>query len=134
MTQKSSEAPYCVVDINNYDQTLINISNRYDSAFGEGYMITYGRNSDRLILETPELFVPFGIDRIKKDPMNQDIVNNFIRCEMKNIIRDDRLIEFYKIIKYIEYVSHEKVKKDYKWRPVINIKSSIDSYKNKLII
>ena len=46
--------------------------------------------------------------------MNQDIVNNFIRCEMKNIIRDERLIEFYKIVKYIEYISHEKVKKDYK--------------------
>ena len=95
------------------------------------------RDLNKLILKIIKSFKKFNNHKVYNVGSGKSVKLNKILKIFKNSV-NFKVKTVYKEIYKNEYIntksSIEKVKKDYKWRPVINIKSSIDSYKNKLII
>ena len=95
------------------------------------------RDLNKLILKIIKSLKKFNNHKVYNVGSGKSVKLNKILKIFKNSV-NFKVKTVYKEIYKNEYIntksSIEKVKKDYKWRPVINIKSSIDSYKNKLII
>ena len=95
------------------------------------------RDLNNLILKIIKSFKEFNNYKVYNVGSGKSIkLNKILKIFKKSV--NSKVKTVYKEIYINEYIntksSINKVKKDYKWKPIISIKSSIDSYKNKLII